>query len=199
MTWTCTLVALLILAALAAVSPDSLSASKFAIVINAPDVKGTAHIVHRHISTRCACRVVVCTAPAPTWAQAELRLIIDSALGPEGYRVMHAEQPAPIAVVISGGDLMGVAFGAGRFLHDSHYTADAMRLSDFRGQGGPARPGAFRALYFATHFNNFYQAAPMPEVHCHVMPLLCPLRPPAPAAVAPSCGEWDKFPLHRVR
>ena len=56
---------------------------------------------------------------------------------------------------------------AGKFLRSSRY--DGAPTAPFTpgtapGTDAPALRGGFRAAYFATHFNNFYQAAPLAEV-----------------------------------
>ena len=65
-------------------------------------------------------------------------------------------------VLIEGGDELGLLFGVGEFLHSSDFSAApaAFAPSAWRGEGAPAGGGAMRAVYFATHFNNFFVSAP---------------------------------------
>ena len=56
--------------------------------------------------------------------------------------------------------------GAGRFLHESRYTANGMEPWSGRGMFKLFKP--LRAIYFATHFFNFYHVAPMEEIKTYL-------------------------------
>lgn len=86
-------------------------------------------------------------------------LATDPALPREGYAVADAGGGN---VRITGSDAAGVLYGVGKFLRTSRYTADGFVPSGWRGTSAPE--GSFRAVYAATHFNNFYEAAPAEEV-----------------------------------
>ena len=64
-------------------------------------------------------------------------------------------------VLIEGGDELGLLFGAGKFLHTSDFSPApaAFAPSTWRGEDAPVS-AAMRAVYFATHFNNFFVEAP---------------------------------------
>jgi hypothetical protein len=81
---------------------------------------------------------------------------------PEGYRLLT---DACGVAIVRGADSRGVLYGLGRLL----------RLIDFDGR--PSVPitsevswpvGKERGVYFATHFNNWYEAAPLTEIERYV-------------------------------
>ncbi|MCP4311458.1 MAG: hypothetical protein GY790_09375 [Bacteroidetes bacterium] len=49
----------------------------------------------------------------------------------------------------------------GKFLHTSRYDQGGFTPGAWRGTSVPR--GTFRGIYFATHFNNWYEAASGPE------------------------------------
>ena len=124
----------------------------------------TAGIVGRQITQRCNATVAQPGNGASGAIVIELR--IDASLGGEGYSIA-AGGAGGSSVVIAGGDSRGVIFGAGKFLRSSRYDGPAaapFTPGRWRGTGAPQLRGSFRAHYFATHFSNFYQAAPLAEV-----------------------------------
>ncbi|MBI2421641.1 MAG: hypothetical protein HYV27_02345 [Candidatus Hydrogenedentes bacterium] len=83
---------------------------------------------------------------------------VDPTLPPEEYTIMDA----PNGVRITGGQPRAVLYGLGKFLRTSGYAAQLFTPSSWRGASAPN--GSFRAIYAATHFNNYYEAAPAEEV-----------------------------------
>lgn len=77
---------------------------------------------------------------------------IDPNLGKEEYSV---EQENKI-LVISGGTASAVVYGFGRLI----------REPEFRGNSAPDK--SFRAIYFATHFGNWYDNAPEDEIDRYI-------------------------------
>jgi len=92
----------------------------------------------------------------------EIALSLDAALAEEAFRISDR----PGGVEIAGGSQRGVLYGAGKFLHSSRYTADGLTPSSWRGESAPRCP--WRAIYFATHFNNFYETASTDEVVTYI-------------------------------
>ncbi len=78
-----------------------------------------------------------------------VELNIQSGIGSEGFRI---EDAAAGKVRITGNDGNGLLYGAGKFLRDPGW----------RGTSVPEKK--IRAIYFATHFHNFYHDAPVEEV-----------------------------------
>ncbi len=70
------------------------------------------------------------------------------------------------SVRIVGADARGLLYGVGRFLRESRCDAEGFTPGAWRGQDAPELP--FRAIYFATHFHNFYHDAPIDEVNRYI-------------------------------
>ncbi len=88
-----------------------------------------------------------------------LTLALDPALPTEGFEI--ADAPGG-GIRISGANETAILYGAGKFLRTSRFDGKGLTPSTWRGKSAPE--GSFRAIYAATHFNNFYQAAPVEEV-----------------------------------
>ena len=73
-----------------------------------------------------------------------VKLTITPGIGAEGFRIDAAG--------ITGNDERGLLYGVGKFLRDPAW----------RGTSVPEKP--IRAIYFATHFHNFYHDAPIADV-----------------------------------
>lgn len=79
-------------------------------------------------------------------------LILDKNLAPESYRIKKENDGR---ILISGGDTLGLIYGAGRLLHRGYKeVSDEYCVPE----------KSVRSVYFATHFNNFYQAAPIDKI-----------------------------------
>lgn len=111
-------------------------------------------IATRHIELRAAVPVARSGNAAFT-----LALATDPGLAREGFRIADV----PGGIRITGMDARSVLYGVGKFLRTSRYSADGFTPSAWRGTSAPE--GTFRAVYAATHFNNFYEAAPADEVN----------------------------------
>ena len=117
-------------------------------------LKNAGGILGRQIARRCEATVV-----AAGDAQLAIELAIEPGMGSEGFKI--ADGPAGV-IRISGNDERGVLYGVGKFLHGSRYDKGGFTPGPWRGTSVPASP--FRGIYFATHFNNFYEAGPAGEV-----------------------------------
>lgn len=80
---------------------------------------------------------------------ARLTLDIQAGMGAEGFRV---EDDRRGGVRLVGNDENGLLYAVGKYL----------RLPEWRGVSVPEKP--VRAIYFATHFHNFYHDAPIEKV-----------------------------------
>ena len=132
-----------------------------------PVVMRTAAIVGRQIMQRCNATVeqpaALQTASVATKNGIVIELQINASLGQEGYAIAGGDG----LIVVTGGDTRGVLFGAGKLLRSSRFDGPAsapFAPGSWRGAGSPQLRGSFRAHYFATHFSNFYQAAPLAKV-----------------------------------
>ncbi|MCG3147452.1 MAG: hypothetical protein PCFJNLEI_00892 [Verrucomicrobiae bacterium] len=74
----------------------------------------------------------------------KIELTIQPGIGIEGFRIEDGQ--------IIGNDEQGLLYGAGKFLRDPAW----------RGTSVPEKP--IRAIYFASHFHNFYHDAPIEKV-----------------------------------
>jgi len=92
-----------------------------------------------------------------------VELDIQNHLDPEAFRI---EEISPRTLRISGGDERGVLYGIGKFLRMNSYRDGSFTLGAWRGDSKPEKP--FRAIYFATHFFNYYHEAPIDEVRRYV-------------------------------
>lgn len=84
-------------------------------------------------------------------------------VGVEGFRI---EDRQGGGVRIVGNDERGVLFGIGKFLRTSRYDQGGFTPGTWRGTSVPKCPA--RMAYLATHFLNFYEAAPIEEVHQYI-------------------------------
>ena len=80
-------------------------------------------------------------------------------IGREGFRIAEI---SPRKLSITGNDDLGLLYGIGKFLRMNTYTNGSVTLGTWRGESVPEKP--FRAIYFATHFGNYYEEAPIEEV-----------------------------------
>jgi len=123
-----------------------------------PVVENIRRVFVRQVESRCEARVV-----ARDDAPLTVELAIEPGLGPEGFRISDI---APGTVRISGNDARGLLYGAGKFLHTSAYGDGGFAPGSWRGMSVPKMP--VRGIYLATHFQNYYQVAPIEEVTRYV-------------------------------
>lgn len=90
----------------------------------------------------------------------QIRFEYDTALHDDGYRITIKEN----GVCVESDSKCGLIAGLGRFMRDCcMYPEKGFEPGTFCGEEFPEKP--FRGIYFATHFHNFYNDAPMPEVY----------------------------------
>ena len=90
-------------------------------------------------------------------------------------KVIKEEESYSIASVengwkITGSDEVGLYYGIGKFLHSATWTVDSFEPKATEGVVTPS--SSFRAVYFAVHFNNWYDEAPTEELEKYVEELL---------------------------
>lgn len=115
-------------------------------------------VTDRVLRERCGARVVL-----QGDAGYPLTLSISPDIGSEGFRI---EDATGGGLQITGNDEAGLLFGIGKFLHDAKYGEGDFTVGDWRGSSLPQHP--FRAIYFATHFHNFYHEAPLEEIENYI-------------------------------
>jgi len=96
--------------------------------------------------------------------QADILLQCSAELAPEAYRI--ADDPRQGAVRIEAADGRGLVYGVGRFLRGSGFGVGRFEPAVWRGTSTPVNP--VRAIYFASHFYNWYHVAPIGEVERYV-------------------------------
>lgn len=97
-----------------------------------------------------------------TPAEADLVLTVDPKLPHEGYSIQGPGKGARIA----GGDSRGLLYGVGRWLQTVCFDMDGGFRNTWNGVSAPATP--LRGIYFATHFWNYYDEAPLAEIKTYL-------------------------------
>lgn len=123
-----------------------------------PSIQNTARILERQVTQRCGARVTRSGESTST-----LELSIEPGLGAEGFRIVDG--PSGTIRVI-GHDERGLLYGVGKLLRSSRFDQGGFTPGSWRGQSVPQ--GQFRAIYLASHFQNFYEAAPTAEVQAYL-------------------------------
>jgi hypothetical protein len=85
--------------------------------------------------------------------------MLSQSLPAESFRIEH-EQDGMISITASDGH--GMLFGIGKLLHTGQLSSQGFMPGQWSGLSVPEK--AFRAIYFATHFHNFYHDAPIEKV-----------------------------------
>ncbi|MEI6782749.1 MAG: hypothetical protein WCQ21_17710 [Verrucomicrobiota bacterium] len=113
-------------------------------------LKNIPGIVARQVERRCGAKVAGGGSSSFT-----LELAVEPGIGKEGFSIADGPQGA---VRILGNDDRGVLYGVGKFLRNSRYER-GFAPGAWRGVSVPEKP--LRGIYFATHFYNYYQTAPV--------------------------------------
>lgn len=127
---------------------------------------GNASAVMQNIASVFAQRVEDrCPAKVSTEEKGDItiELVIEPGIGTEGFRI---EDDKNGNIRIAGNDQRGVLYGIGKFLRSSTYNQDGFTAGKWRGTSVPEKP--VRGMYFATHFFNYYQNAPIGEIQKYI-------------------------------
>ncbi|MDD5678666.1 MAG: hypothetical protein PHW60_11880 [Kiritimatiellae bacterium] len=127
--------------------------------------RNTAEIIRRALKERCGEKLAVTIAePGKAVPGAAMpALEMDPQIGREAFRIADG---ASGAIRIIGGDERGLLYGAGKFLRACRLGEGGLEPCAWRGVSAPEKP--FRCIYFATHFHNWYQEAPVEKVERYV-------------------------------
>lgn len=120
--------------------------------------KNAAGILSKQISQRCLSVLINNGNP-----DLIIQLELDSSIAPESFRILDG--PKGIIRII-GGDESGIVYGAGKLLHTSRYDIAGFTPGLWRGYSSPQCK--VRGIYFATHFGNFYEHAPIGEIQEYI-------------------------------
>lgn len=135
----------------------------FRIVVgkeSSPALRKISGILERQITKRCEAKI---ETKKSSKSPLTIQLSIDSGLGQEGFRIEDGKSGS---IKIIGGDERGVLYGVGKFLRTARYDQGGFTPGIWRGVSSPK--GTFRAVYLATHFMNYYEAAPIEEVKHYI-------------------------------
>lgn len=119
--------------------------------------KRISEILSREITERCSASVSL-----EDDATLTVELAVERGIGTEGFKIADHKG----VICITGNDENGLLYGVGKFLHTSGYSQEGFTPSVWRGTSVPK--GKVRGIYFATHFDNFYEAATTVEVQRYV-------------------------------
>jgi hypothetical protein len=123
-----------------------------------PVVERIASVFARQVAQRCQAKV-----GAGGGAFASVELLLQPGIGAEGFTIVDG---ADGSIRVLGNDELGLLYGVGKLLHSSRYDRGGWTPGPWRGTSAPVCP--VRGVYLATHFNNFYEAAPAEEVERYV-------------------------------
>ncbi|NLL82678.1 MAG: hypothetical protein GX230_00350 [Lentisphaerae bacterium] len=98
-----------------------------------------------------------------TEAGGELELVVVSGLAEEGFLI---ENGVGSGVRIASGSAKGLYYGVGHWLRCSCMADGSFGACTWRGVSEPRL--SMRGIYFATHFHNFYQEAPIDVVERYI-------------------------------
>lgn len=90
-------------------------------------------------------------------------LAINNDIGKEGFTIEDGKNGS---IIITGNDERGLLYGIGKFLRTAGYTDEGFTVGTWRGKSVPDKE--LRGIYWATHFYNYYQTAPIAELQKYV-------------------------------
>jgi hypothetical protein len=94
----------------------------------------------------------------------EIELGVREGIGREGFRIEDASGLAKIRII--GNDDRGLLYGIGKFLRSNTYRSGSFLIGNWRGTSVPKND--VRGIYFATHFHNYYNDAPVEDIRRYV-------------------------------
>jgi hypothetical protein len=121
-------------------------------------IENIARVFKRQIESRCEAKVV-----SQGEAELTVELAVEPGIGEEGFKIADGGKNT---IRIAGNDTRGMLYGMGKFLHTSAYDKDGFTAGTWRGTSVPKMP--HRLMYLASHFQNYYQVAPIEEVKQYV-------------------------------
>ncbi|MBZ5855508.1 hypothetical protein [Flavihumibacter profundi] len=115
-------------------------------------------VLANQITNRCDAKIV-----DGKTAELNIELVTETTATSESFRITGDGKPN---IRITGSDENGLIYGIGKFLRSSRFDQGGFTPGTWRGSSAPA--GKARGMYFASHFGNFYEAAPIDEVSQYV-------------------------------
>lgn len=120
-------------------------------------IANAKNILVKQLTNRAAVKIV-----GDSTAQLTVEFILNRSTNPETFQLAGGKNH----IKIIGSDERGILYGVGKFLRTSNFSAAGFTPGSWRGSSAPT--GKVRGIYLATHFNNFYEAAPIEEVQQYV-------------------------------
>nr|MDO8114895.1 hypothetical protein [Candidatus Sigynarchaeota archaeon] len=111
-------------------------------------------ILKRHVQARCGCDFIF-----DERARTVLHLEIEPGSQQDGFTIRDDDNGL---IMIVGGNFRSIVYGLGKLLRTSTFAPGRFTASSWRGTSVPQNE--LRAVYFATHFFNFYHAAPVEKI-----------------------------------
>ena len=138
---------------------EAVKSVRLALPANAsPVVNSIGGVFTRQVQQRCEAKV-----GRDGEAPLTVELAVVAGIGAEACRIEDGQGGG---VRISGNDERGLLYGVGKFLRTSRYDKGGFTPGAWRGTSKPKCP--VRAVYLATHFMNYYEAAPIEELHQYI-------------------------------
>lgn len=119
-----------------------------------PVEQEAAQLLARGITERCGAKVRF-QGRAPL----TLELKVNGNGSADGFAI--TDRPGG-GILITGNNARSLLTGVGRLIRDSSFAAGGFAPTAWRGKDAPA--SRIRGVYLATHFGNFYDAAPLDEI-----------------------------------
>ena len=111
--------------------------------------------------------VVGCADDNPLLVQYCRQFKLPAPASPEGFTLAcRPDSRFAALAMIDGADAHGVLYGLGRLLHLLRFEGDALALPALCEQSSPAIHN--RGIYFASHYNNYYECAPLEAIDHYI-------------------------------
>ncbi len=137
--------------------------SRKAIYVTTGDSGSTMNRILGLLKSRLTERSKVAFTSGNQKSDFTIELTVKEGLGADGFSISSKGEDW---VEIRGNDYKGLLYGVGKFLRTSAYIQDSFVPGKWRGTSVPEKK--VRGIYFATHFYNYYQTAPIEEVQRYI-------------------------------
>jgi len=117
-----------------------------------------AEVLGKQIAARCNAQIVQDRS-----ADLTIEFVRTKHGPPESFTISDGSRHH---ISISAADDAGIFYGVGKLLRSSRYDSTGFTAGSWRGASGPV--GKMRGIYLATHFNNYYEAAPIEQVATYI-------------------------------
>ena len=118
------------------------------------------NLLKRQLSQRC-----ITTVAETGTADFTLEFCLDSSLSTEAYRLESDESRNRIRIFATG--KRGFLYGMGKFLRECRYEESGGLCPAYLNIFSEPE-NSFRCIYFATHFGNYYDQAPLEEIEQYI-------------------------------